>query len=124
MIGSLLAGTKNPLLEIFQGRSFKVYRGMGSLAMEAGSKDRYFKKTPKAGSRRRGRQSALQRRFKRNSVSARGRHTRWHGLLRHGDNRRIENKAKFIKITNASLIESHPHDIAITKESPNYSTKA
>ena len=86
MIGSLFAGTlESPGdIEIYQGRSFKVYRGMGSLgAMAAGSKDRYFQENAQ----------------------------------------KLRKNARFVKITSASLIESHPHDISITKESPNYSPR-
>lgn len=128
MIGSLIAGTKESpgSLEIFQGRSFKVYRGMGSLAaMEAGSKDRYFQEDA----------SKLVPEGVEGRVPYRGALSeivyQLVGGLRSGmgycGKETIEDlrtSAEFIKITNASLIESHPHDISITKESPNYSTKA
>lgn len=128
MIGSLIAGTKESpgSLEIFQGRSFKVYRGMGSLAaMEAGSKDRYFQEDA----------SKLVPEGVEGRVPYRGALSeiiyQLVGGLRSGMGycgkatiEELRTSAEFIKITNASLIESHPHDISITKESPNYSTKA
>lgn len=128
MIGSLLAGTKESpgSLEIFQGRSFKVYRGMGSLAaMEAGSKDRYFqedaqKLVPEGVEGRvpyRGSLSEIVYQLVGGIRSGMG----YCGKATIED---LRTTAEFIKITNASLIESHPHDISITKESPNYSTKA
>ncbi|NCA92073.1 IMP dehydrogenase [bacterium] len=127
MIGSLLAGTKESpgALEIFQGRSFKVYRGMGSIsAMEAGSKDRYFQEdaskfVPEGVEGRvpyRGAVGEIIYQMK--------------GGLRSGmgycgkpDIESLRTSSEFIKITNAALIESHPHDISITKEAPNYSTQ-
>ena len=127
MIGSLFAGTKESPgeLEIFQGRSFKVYRGMGSLpAMAQGSKDRYFQDDNK--------------KFVPEGVEGRVPYRgmlcdtvyQLMGGLRSGMGycgmetvEDLRKKAQFVKITNASLIESHPHDIAITKEAPNYSTK-
>ena len=128
MIGSLFAGTKESPgdIEIFQGRSFKVYRGMGSMsAMAAGSKDRYFQENAK--------------KLVPEGVEGRVPYSgsladvvfQLVGGLRSGmgycGKRTIEKlrkEAKFIKISGASLVESHPHDITITKESPNYSTKA
>ncbi len=128
MIGSLLAGTKESpgSLEIFQGRSFKVYRGMGSLAaMEAGSKDRYFqedaqKLVPEGVEGRVPYRGALSEIVYQLVGGIRA----GMGYCGMATIEELRTKAKFIKITNASLIESHPHDIAITKESPNYSTKA
>lgn len=128
MVGSLLAGTKESPgeLEIYQGRSFKSYRGMGSLAaMAAGSKDRYFQEDT----------SKLVPEGVEGRVPYRGLVSdiifQLMGGLRSGMGYcgmktidELRTKAQFIKITSASLIESHPHDISITKESPNYSTKA
>lgn len=127
MIGSLVAGTlESPgELEIFQGRSFKVYRGMGSIgAMEAGSKDRYFQEDAKK----------LVPEGVEGRVPYRGSVSdvifQLVGGIRSGMGycgkktiEELRTASNFIKITNASLIESHPHDIMITKESPNYSTK-
>ncbi len=127
MIGSLLAGTlESPgALEIYQGRSFKVYRGMGSIsAMESGSKDRYFqeeckKLVPEGVEGRvpyRGALSEVIFQLVGGIRSGMG----YCGMKTIED---LRTKAEFIRISNAGLIESHPHDIMITKESPNYSTK-
>lgn len=127
MIGSLFAGTKESpgALEIYQGRSFKVYRGMGSLpAMEAGSKDRYFQD----GSKKLVPEGVEGRVPYRGELSEMV--YQLVGGLRSGmgycGKRTIEElrtQAEFVKISNAALIESHPHDISITKEAPNYVTK-
>lgn len=128
MVGSLLAGTlESPgALEIFQGRSFKVYRGMGSIsAMEAGSKDRYFQEDSKK----------LVPEGVEGRVPYRGALSdviyQLVGGIRSGmgycgkpNIEALRTEAEFVKISSAALIESHPHDINITKESPNYSTKA
>lgn len=127
MVGSLVAGTlESPgEMEIFQGRRFKVYRGMGSMsAMEAGSKDRYFQEDAKK----------LVPEGVEGRVPYRGSLSdvvfQLMGGLRSGmgycGKATIEDlrlNSEFVKITSAALIESHPHDISITKESPNYSTK-
>ncbi len=127
MIGSLFAGTlESPgEIEIYQGRNFKVYRGMGSLgAMAAGGNDRYFQENNKQFV-----PEGVEGR-----VPYRGRLAdivyQMVGGIRAGMGycgmRNIEElrkKARFVRITNASLIESHPHDISITKESPNYSPR-
>ena len=127
MIGSLFAGTlESPgEIEIYQGRNFKVYRGMGSLgAMAAGGNDRYFQES--------------NRKFVPEGVEGRvpyrGRLAdivyQMLGGLRAGMGYcgmhtidEMRKNARFVRITNASLIESHPHDISITKESPNYSPR-
>ncbi len=129
MIGSLFAGTlESPgETEIYQGRSFKVYRGMGSLAaMAKGSKDRYFQEHSES--------SKLVPEGVEGRVPYRGtlgeivfqlvgglRSGMGYAGMKNIDE--LRTKAKFIKITNASLIEGHPHDINITKEAPNYTTK-
>lgn len=127
MIGSLFAGTlESPgEIEIYQGRNFKVYRGMGSLgAMAAGGNDRYFQE----GSRKFVPEGVEGR------VPYRGRLAdivyQMLGGLRAGMGYcgmhtidEMRRNARFVRITNASLIESHPHDISITKESPNYSPR-
>ncbi len=127
MLGSLLAGTQESpgALEIFQGRSFKVYRGMGSMsAMEAGSKDRYFQEDAKK----------LVPEGVEGRVPYKGSLSdvvyQLVGGIRSGMGycgkatiEELRLNSEFIKITSASLIESHPHDISITKESPNYSPK-
>ena len=127
MIGSLFAGTTESPgeLEIYQGRSFKTYRGMGSLgAMPLGSKDRYFQEGTKK----------LVPEGVEGRVPFRGPLSdivyQLIGGLRAGMGytgmptiAKLRKDAKFVKITGASLIESHPHDISITKEAPNYSPK-
>ncbi len=127
MIGSLFAGTlESPgEIEIYQGRSFKVYRGMGSLsAMACGSKDRYFqenakKLVPEGVEGRvpyRGALSEIVFQMCGGIRSGMG----YCGMKTIDD---LRKNAQFIRITNATLIESHPHDISITKESPNYSPR-
>ena len=127
MLGSLLAGTQESpgALEIYQGRSFKVYRGMGSMsAMEAGSKDRYFqedakKLVPEGVEGRvpyKGSLSDVIYQLVGGIRSGMG----YCGKATIED---LRTSSEFIKITSASLVESHPHDISITKESPNYSPK-
>ena len=127
MLGSLFAGTEETPgdLEIYQGRTFKSYRGMGSLgAMPLGSKDRYFqdgnkKLVPEGVEGRvpfRGPLSDIVYQLMGGLRSGMG----YCGQKTIDD---LRKNGKFVKITNASLIESHPHDISITKESPNYSPK-
>jgi IMP dehydrogenase len=124
MLGGLLAGTEESPgeMEIYKGRSYKVYRGMGSLgAMKDGSKDRYFQHD----------QKKLVPEGIEGRVPYRGYLSdtiyQLVGGLRAGMGycgaKTIEDlkKAQFIKITGAGLRESHPHDVEITKESPNYS---
>ena len=127
MVGSLLAGVEESPgeIEIYQGRSFKVYRGMGSLAaMEKGSKDRYFqegakKLVPEGVEGRVPYKGTLSDTVfqlmggLRSGMGYCGAHTI----------RELHEKAEFIRITNAGLLESHPHDISITKEAPNYTTR-
>ena len=128
MIGSLFAGTlESPgEIEIYQGRNFKVYRGMGSLpAMASGSKDRYFqenakKLVPEGVEGRvpyRGPLSEIVYQMCGGIRAGMG----YCGMKTIDD---LRKKAQFVKITNATLVESHPHDISITKESPNYSPRA
>ncbi len=128
MIGSLLAGTDESPGEVYlhQGRSFKAYRGMGSVgAMARGSADRYFQaevrdtlklvpegiegqvpyKGPVAGVLHQlcgGLRAAM-------------------GYVGARDLADFRKRATFLRISNAGLRESHPHDVAITRESPNYS---
>ena len=130
MIGSLFAGTMESPgdIEMFQGRSFKVYRGMGSIsAMAAVSKDRYFQDSEDA--------RKLVPEGVEGRVPYRGSLAdvvyQMVGGIRSGmgycgkhNIEELRTTAEFVRISNASLIESHPHDITITKESPNYSTRA
>ncbi len=129
MVGSLLAGTEEAPGEmiIYEGRKFKSYRGMGSLeAMEVGSKDRYFqdveddiKKLVPEGISGRVPYKGLVAEVLYQMV----------GGLRAGmgycgaKNMETLKKARFVKITSAGVTESHPHDVAITREAPNYSRK-
>ncbi|MBO7178371.1 MAG: IMP dehydrogenase [Clostridia bacterium] len=127
MLGSLLAGTQESpgALEIYQGRSFKVYRGMGSMsAMEAGSKDRYFqedakKLVPEGVEGRVPYKGALSDVIYQLVGGIRS----GMGYCGKATIEELRTSSEFIKITSASLVESHPHDISITKESPNYSPK-
>lgn len=125
MVGSLVAGCEESPgdSEIWQGRQFKVYRGMGSLgAMNHGSADRYFQKDNK--------------KFVPEGVEGRVPYKgmlsdtvyQMMGGLRAGMGycgcstiEELKENARFVRITNAGLIESHPHDVFITKEAPNYS---
>ena len=125
MIGSLFAGCDESPgeFEIYQGRRFKVYRGMGSLAaMEKGSKDRYFQ----TGSKKLVPEGVEGRVPYKGPLSDTV--FQMMGGLKSGmgycGTRTIQDlkeNGKFIKITGAGLRESHPHDIYITKEAPNYS---
>ena len=127
MIGSLFAGTTESPgeLEIYQGRSFKSYRGMGSLpAMAQGGKDRYFqsnnkKFVPEGVEGRvpyRGALADIVYQLMGGLRAGMG-YTGMHNI------EELRTKAQFVKMTSASLTESHPHDISITKEAPNYSPK-
>ncbi len=125
MIGSLLAGTEESPgeFEIFQGRSYKVYRGMGSLgAMKEGSRDRYFQEY----------EQKLVPEGIEGRVPFRGTigdmAYQMAGGLRAGMGycgvttiEELQQKTRFIRISGASLKESHPHGVQITKEAPNYS---
>jgi len=128
MLGSLLAGTKESPGEtiIYEGRKFKSYRGMGSVeAMKKGSKDRYFqdveddikKLVPEGIVGRVAYKGELLESM-----------TQFIGGLRAGmgycgskDIETLKENGKFIKITASGIHESHPHDVTITKEAPNYS---
>ncbi len=125
MIGSLFAGTKESPgeMEIFQGRSFKVYRGMGSIsAMQKGSADRYFqednqKLVPEGVEGRVPFKGPLAD----TTYQMVGGLKSGMGYCGAANIAELQDKASFIRITGAGLKESHPHDINITKESPNYS---
>lgn len=125
MMGSLFAGCDEApgSFELYQGRKFKVYRGMGSIAaMENGSKDRYFqegakKLVPEGVEGRVAYKGSLEDMV-----------FQLVGGIRSGMGycgcptiKDLQEKSQFVKISSASLKESHPHDIHITKEAPNYS---
>ncbi len=128
MIGSLFAGTEESPGEtiLFQGRTYKVYRGMGSLeAMKEGSKDRYFQE-----------ETDLEKKLVPEGIVGRvpyrgsltdtvyqlvGGLRAGMGYLGCADIQSLQRKAKFIQITPAGLRESHVHDVIIIKEAPNYS---
>ena len=130
MLGSLLAGTKESPGEtiIYEGRKFKSYRGMGSVeAMKQGSKDRYFqdveddikKLVPEGIVGRVPYKGNLDE-----SIH------QFIGGLKAGmgycgskDIETLKNTGKFVRITTSGINESHPHDVAITKEAPNYSRR-
>lgn len=125
MIGSLFAGTEESPGEtvIYKGRSFKVYRGMGSLgAMGAGSKDRYFQEdskkfVPEGVEGMVPYKGAL----KETVYQLVGGLKAGMGYCGTPTIKALKEEGKFMKITAAGLKESHPHDISITKEAPNYS---
>jgi IMP dehydrogenase len=130
MLGSLLAGTEESPgdIEIYQGRSYKVYRGMGSLAaMKTGSKDRYFqdetdsdnKLVPEGVEGRVPFKGSLSETVYQLIGGLRA------GMGYSGTRNifELKTKSKFMRCTAAGLKESHPHDVAITKEAPNYSLK-
>lgn len=130
MLGSMFAGTTESPgeTEIYQGRRYKVYRGMGSLgAMKAGSKDRYFQDSTNDSKK-------LVPEGIEGRVAYKGAVSdivhQLSGGLRSGmgycgtatiDN--LRNNSQFMRITSAGLRESHPHDVQITKEAPNYSVQ-
>ncbi|HYO47581.1 MAG TPA: IMP dehydrogenase [Gemmatimonadota bacterium] len=127
MMGSLFAGTEESPGEtmLLEGRTFKVYRGMGSVgAMAEGSGDRYFQEQPVEG-----------RKYVPEGIEGRVPYKgpvgetvfQMIGGLRQGmgycgvpDLEALRTETEFIRVTMAGLIESHPHDVAITKEAPNY----
>jgi IMP dehydrogenase len=127
MIGSLFAGTDESPGEsvLFEGRSFKVYRGMGSVeAMKRGSKDRYFQEDADSAAK-----------FVPEGVEGRvpskgpvsdsvhqliGGLRSGMGLCGAADLKELADKARFVQISSAGMAESHPHSVPITKEAPNY----
>ena len=131
MAGSLFAGVEESPGEtiIYNGRKFKAYRGMGSIeAMQQGSKDRYFQDI----------EDDIKNLFLKELLQEY--HIKEHlseviyqmtGGLRAGmgyvgakNISILKKESKFVRITNSGIIESHPHDVSITRESPNYSRKS
>ena len=125
MMGSMFAGCdESPgSFELYQGRKYKVYRGMGSIAaMENGSKDRYFqenarKLVPEGVEGRVAYKGTLEDTVYQLMGGLRS----GMGYCGTGTIEELQQKGRFVKISAASLKESHPHDIHITKEAPNYS---
>ena len=127
MLGSLFAGTTEAPgeIELYQGRTYKSYRGMGSIgAMKSGSSERYFQEQETASEK-------LVPEGIEGRVPFKGPMTNiLHqllggirssmGYLGCANIKELHTKAKFVKITNAGMRESHVHDVAITKEAPNY----
>ena len=128
MMGSMFAGCDESPgdFELYQGRKYKVYRGMGSIAaMENGSKDRYFqtdaKKLVPEGVEGRVAYKGL---VEDTVFQLLGGLRSGMGYCGAKDIKTLQETGRFVKITAASLKESHPHDIHITKEAPNYSIDA
>lgn len=127
MLGSLLAGTDESPgeSEIYQGRRFKVYRGMGSIsAMEKGSKDRYFqedaeKLVPEGVEGRVAYKGSLHESIFQLCGGLRS----GMGYCGAATVKALRENGKFVRITGAGLAESHPHDVYITKEAPNYTVQ-
>jgi IMP dehydrogenase len=126
MLGSMFAGTEESPgeVELFQGRSYKSYRGMGSLgAMALGSKDRYFQEEADAdklvpeGIEGRVPYRGPLRNIIHQLIGGLRASMGYLGAATIDD---VRNKAQFVKVTAAGVTEAHPHDIQITKEAPNY----
>lgn len=127
MLGNLLAGTDESPGEtiIYQGKKYKAYRGMGSLgAMQAGSKDRYFQQNAKKLVPE-GIEGQIPYKGHVSDVLFQliGGLRASMGYCGTPDIKTMNEETQFIEITGAGLRESHPHDVSITKEAPNYSTK-
>ena len=127
MLGSMLAGTDESPgeFEIFQGRRFKTYRGMGSLAsMAKGSSDRYFQATNEANKRV---PEGIEGRVAYKGAAADiifqmvGGLRSGMGYVGAANLQELRDNAQFVRMSGAGLRESHPHDVQITKEAPNYS---
>jgi len=127
MLGNLLAGTEESPgdTEIYQGRTYKVYRGMGSIgAMKEGSRDRYFqqevvKLVPEGVEGRVPYKGPLSETI----YQLVGGLCAGMGYSGARNIEELKTKTRFIRITAAGLMESHPHNVTITKEAPNYSVK-
>ena len=130
MAGSLFAGVEESPGEtiIYNGRKFKAYRGMGSIeAMQQGSKDRYFqdieddikKLVPEGIAARVPYKGTLSEVIYQMTGGLRA----GMGYLGAKDISTVKKESKFVRITHSGIIESHPHDVSITRESPNYSRK-
>jgi IMP dehydrogenase len=131
MAGSLLAGVEESPGEtiIYNGRKFKGYRGMGTIeAMQQGSKDRYFqdveddirKLVPEGIAARVPYKGTLAEVIYQMTGGLRA----GMGYVGAKNIAALKKDARFVRITNSGIIESHPHDVTITRESPNYSRKS
>ncbi|WP_150137735.1 IMP dehydrogenase [Candidatus Enterovibrio escicola] len=128
MVGSMLAGTEESPggVELYQGRSYKSYRGMGSLgAMSRGSSDRYFQRdsvadklVPEGIEGRVAYKGFLKEIIHQQMGGLRS----CMGLTGYSTIEDLRTKAEFVRITGAGMTESHTHDVTITKEAPNYRT--
>jgi IMP dehydrogenase len=130
MLGSMLAGTDESPgeFEIFQGRKFKTYRGMGSLAaMKKGSSDRYFQGSVNEANKLvpEGIEGRVAYKGTAQDIIFQmiGGLKSGMGYTGAGDIQALHESAQFIEMSGAGLKESHPHDIQITKEAPNYSVQ-
>ncbi len=129
MLGSLLAGTEEAPgeIELYQGRSYKSYRGMGSLgAMQEGSADRYFQDTEGEGAAEKLVPEGIEGRVPYKGVLASVIHQLMGGLRAAmgycgcATIEELSTRAEFVEITSAGIRESHVHDVQIVKEAPNY----
>jgi IMP dehydrogenase len=131
MAGSLFAGVEESPGDtiIYNGRKFKAYRGMGSIeAMQQGSKDRYFqdmeddirKLVPEGIAARVPYKGTLAEVIFQLTGGLRA----GMGYLGAKDIAVLKKDSRFVRITNSGIVESHPHDVSITRESPNYSRKS
>jgi IMP dehydrogenase len=129
MLGSLLAGTEESPgeIELFQGRSYKSYRGMGSLgAMQEGSSDRYFQDSEGEGAAEKLVPEGIEGRVPYKGALAAVIHQLMGGLRAAmgycgcATIEALRTRAEFVEITSAGIRESHVHDVQIVKEAPNY----
>ena len=130
MVGGMLAGTEESPGEkvLYEGRSYKLYRGMGSIeAMKQGSKDRYFQDAEDDVTKLvpEGIEGIVPYKgpLKDTIYQIMGGLRAAMGYCGAKNILEMKTKSKFVKITNSGLRESHPHDVKITKEAPNYSPK-
>ena len=130
MLGSMFAGTEEAPgeVELYQGRSYKSYRGMGSIgAMQKGSKDRYFQDSENNSEKLI--PEGIEGRVPYKGSVSNVIHQLMGGLKASmgyvgvGNIQALHKKAAFVHITNAGIKESHVHDVQITKEAPNYRVK-
>ncbi len=127
MMGNMFAGCEESPgeIEIYRNRAYKVYRGMGSIgAMKQGSSDRYFQVKDTGVIVPEGVEGRVPFKGQLNDTMSQliGGLRSGMGYLGAGTLAELRSKAEFVKITNAGLRESHPHDVWITKEPPNYSS--